>query len=92
MSALPVTTTFSNTRDIMKTLILTVEVKIDDENIVGKYPNFGFNYNLKKNNQPTAQALASFARRQVTTENSMKSFGFSSKITKVSFKEDKGEK
>lgn len=73
----------------MKTVILTVEVEIDDENIVRKYPNFGFNYNLKKNNQPTAPALASFSRRQVTTENSMRSFGFSSKITNVSFKENK---
>jgi hypothetical protein len=71
---------------MIKTIILTVEIKIDENQIAHKYPNFGFNYNLRADSKPTGNAMIAFAKKQVMTENQMRDFGFSAKITKASFK------
>lgn len=70
----------------MKTIILTVEIKIDEKQIARKYPNFGFNYHLRADLEPTSNAMLAFARSHVMTEESLRDFGFSAKITKTAFK------
>lgn len=70
----------------MKTIILTVEVKIDETNIVNKYPNFGINYDLRPDARPTVTALMDFAKSHIITEDCLREFGFATKITGAVFK------
>lgn len=71
----------------MKTVILTVEVQIDEKQIIRKYPNFGINYELKPDSTPSDDGILAFARSNVMTEDALKDFGFSTKITKAAFKQ-----
>ena len=71
----------------MKTVVLTVEVQIDEQQIVRKYPNFGINYELKSDSTPSDVGILDFAKSCVMTEDALKDFGFSTKITTAAFKE-----
>lgn len=70
----------------MKKIILTVEVEIDEKQIVRKYPNFGINYGMRADSTPSAKGMIAFAKSNVMTENALKDFGFSTKITSAVFK------
>jgi hypothetical protein len=71
----------------MKTVILTVEVKIDEQQIIKRYPNFGINYEVNADKIPTKKGMIAFAKSNVMTENALADFGFSSKITKAEIKD-----
>lgn len=76
----------------IKTIIITTEVQIDEDNICKKYSNFNinfesrFNYRFKKY-LPTKKGLKEFARRFVSQEKAMRTFGFTSKVVDVRFKD-----
>jgi hypothetical protein len=70
----------------MKTVVLTVEVQIDEKQIIRKYPNFGINYELKADSTPSDTGILDFAKSCVMTEDALADFGFSTKITDANFK------
>lgn len=70
----------------MKTVILTVEVQIDEQRIIKIYPNIGRNYELKPDSTLSDKGILAFAKSNVKTDDALKDFGFSTKIIKAAIK------